>query len=293
MALKAVIESLDDVEENLREFYKEITFKDKEGKAKTVLALDLEAVDSHPGIATLRNAFERVKADLAKNKTDLAEVKAKVEGLPEDFSVDEFTRLKAFETEAKKGDDGDPEKKRAREAEIQSLKNMHTQQLAAITKKVETVTAEKDAVIAKKDETIRKLLVEEGLTKALATAGVKPELAKAAKAMLGRSVKVVESDGDQAAVVETDMGQVPVEEFVTQWAKSDEGKHFVEPPKGGGAEGSGGGGGGSKEPNPFGKAHWNMTAQGKLMAADAAKADRLAKAAGHKDAVSAKQADAK
>lgn len=62
---------------------------------------------------------------------------------------------------------------------------------------------------------------------------------------------------------------------------------------------SGGGGaggnrdGGKASGNPFSKAAWNMTTQGQLMASDPAKAEQMAKQAGHKEAATAKKADAK
>lgn len=67
--------------------------------------------------------------------------------------------------------------------------------------------------------------------------------------------------------------------------------HWWGESRGGGAGGQRGGGGGST--NPFSKGAWNMTAQGQLMASDPAKAEQMAKAAGHREAASAKQNDAK
>lgn len=63
-------------------------------------------------------------------------------------------------------------------------------------------------------------------------------------------------------------------------------------------ESRGGGSSGNRDTNrnasnPFSKANWNMTAQGQLMSADPAKAEQMAKMAGHKDAATAQQADAK
>ncbi|QYW02037.1 scaffolding protein [Stenotrophomonas phage Siara] len=60
---------------------------------------------------------------------------------------------------------------------------------------------------------------------------------------------------------------------------------------GGGAGGANGGGG--AEPNPYTHEHWNLTEQGKLLKADPAKADRLAKAAGHEKAIGARRPDPK
>lgn len=63
-------------------------------------------------------------------------------------------------------------------------------------------------------------------------------------------------------------------------------------------ESFGGGSGGNRDnsrgaSNPYGKASWNMTAQGQLMANDPTKAEQMAKAAGHKDAATARKVDAK
>jgi len=46
-------------------------------------------------------------------------------------------------------------------------------------------------------------------------------------------------------------------------------------------------------PNPWSKQHWNLTHQGSIYKQDQAKAMRLAQAAGHKDALSARIANAK
>ena len=45
--------------------------------------------------------------------------------------------------------------------------------------------------------------------------------------------------------------------------------------------------------NPWSKQHWNLTGQAKIFNRDQAEADRLARAAGHKDARSARRQNAK
>jgi hypothetical protein len=45
--------------------------------------------------------------------------------------------------------------------------------------------------------------------------------------------------------------------------------------------------------NPWSKQHWNLTGQAKIFKRDQAEADRLARAAGHKDARSARVKNAK
>ena len=46
-------------------------------------------------------------------------------------------------------------------------------------------------------------------------------------------------------------------------------------------------------PNPWSKQHWNLTNQAKIFNRDQAEADRLARAAGHKDALSARVKNAR
>lgn len=86
---------------------------------------------------------------------------------------------------------------------------------------------------------VRQLLVENGLNEALTKAGVKPEYLKAAKAMFAKDVQVVQDGENRVAKV----GDKALTEFVTSWAQSDEGKHFVSAPanSGGGAGGGKGG----------------------------------------------------
>jgi len=45
--------------------------------------------------------------------------------------------------------------------------------------------------------------------------------------------------------------------------------------------------------NPWSRQHWNMTRQGQIYRQDQAEADRLAQAAGHKDALSARVKNAR
>jgi hypothetical protein len=46
-------------------------------------------------------------------------------------------------------------------------------------------------------------------------------------------------------------------------------------------------------PNPWTKAHWHLTSQARIILRDQAEADRLARAAGHKNWLSARIATAK
>jgi len=90
-----------------------------------------------------------------------------------------------------------------------------------------------------------RLLVDNGLTDAILKVGVKPELSKAVKAMMAGLVKL-DVDGENRVAK---IGDKPLADYVSEWAKSDEGKHFVAAPanNGGGANGGGHGGGSTKK----------------------------------------------
>lgn len=89
---------------------------------------------------------------------------------------------------------------------------------------------------------VSKLLVDNGLNEALAKAGVKPEYLKAAKKMLAENVQVVQDGENRVAKV----GDKALSDFVSAWAQSDEGKHFVSAPDNSGGGASGGNRGGTK-----------------------------------------------
>jgi len=101
-------------------------------------------------------------------------------------------------------------------------------------------TAVKEAESAKKALEgeavfVSKLLVDNGLNDALLKAGVKPEMTKAVKALLSGQV-TLKTEGENRIAL---MGDKPLSDAVIEWAKSDEGKHFVAAPanQGGGATG--------------------------------------------------------
>ena len=70
--LKAVLESLDGVDDAVKPFYAEA-----EGK----FVLKVEGVDDHPEVANLRNAYQRTKEDREKARGEAATLKAQIEEL--------------------------------------------------------------------------------------------------------------------------------------------------------------------------------------------------------------------
>ena len=88
-----------------------------------------------------------------------------------------------------------------------------------------------------------KLLLDNGLTDALVKAGVSTPFLPAVKAMLSSQAKIT-VDGDVRKAV---IGDKELSAFVTEWASSDDGKHYISAPSNSGGGASGGGGSGSQK----------------------------------------------
>lgn len=69
MALKALLETLDGVDDAVKPFYAE-----RDGK----FVLDVEGVDDHPDVANLKNAYGRTKSDKDAARAEAASLKARI-----------------------------------------------------------------------------------------------------------------------------------------------------------------------------------------------------------------------
>lgn len=238
--LKTVVETLDGLDEAVTKFYAE-----KDGK----FYLQIEGVNEHPDVVSLKNAYERVKADKATAIEERDAFKAKAQGLPEDFDAEKWAKLK----------DGKPDE-------------------AALVRLRQELEVERDEWKSKFEtaqETARKNALDRDLSDALTAAGVtEPAYMKAARTMLSAGVQVGD---DGKPYVETDMGPMALADHVKRWA-AGEGKPFVAQPSGGGAKG----GSGSKSggDNPWKAETRNLTRQAEILKTDPAEANRLKQEAG-------------
>lgn len=219
MALKAYVDTLDGIDESLHEHYTE-----KDGG----FYLSLDDFGKHPGAVTLKTTLNRVSKERDTLSGEVSELKSRVESLPEDFDPDEWTRLKA------KNDGKDDEA-------IQALNEKHSKAIEALRNKHSAELEEVSAQIAERDSYIDRTLVDGGLKDSLIEVGVMPELMDGALASLRGSVKVQRSeDGSRTAIVETELGDVPVADYVKDWSTT-KGKAYLGKPSGPGGEGNNGG----------------------------------------------------
>lgn len=269
--LKTVLPNLDDLDEGLHDFYVE-----QDGK----FVLDVEGVDDHPSVVALKNALERQKSDRRKMADDLTKLKDKLGKIPEDFDPEAYQTAMNELEELRNNPNRKPDEKERQEL-VAARKSLE-QKITNLEKAHKELVDKKDGELKKRDTKIHSLLIDDGLTKALVEAGVGKEYLKASKALLRGDCTVIEEDGDYRAVVESDVGQLDIGRYVTDWVASDEGKVFVPPARGGDADNKG-------KPtarpmatdkNPWSKEHHNLTEQGRILREDRSKAEKLAKAAG-------------
>lgn len=267
MTLRAVIENASDIPEALKSEYVE-----KDGK----FFLDLDnTLNTHTAIIPLATALATVKKEKKTLQDKIAGLESRTAGLPDDFDPSKYAdivaELEALKTDPNRDKDTEAKLQRERERYEQRLRDAETKRLADLKTK--------DDEIKERDALIHETLVDGGLTEALVKNGIAKEFMGATRALLRGSVKVRKNDdGKRHAVVDTDLGEVDIDKFVENWSKSDDGKPFVMPAKGGGGQGSGNGRG--SEINPWAKDSFNLTEQGRIVNTDKDKARRLMKSAG-------------
>lgn len=258
MPLKAVVESLDEIDEALRPHYVE--------DEKLGFRLAIERLDDHPEVRPVVTANRENKREKETIRKKLEAAEARLGGLPEDFTAEAWEELKA-RAEAQ-GDDGKLEA--AKQFAAEHLARTKAQYEAEIAK----ITRERDEERAARE----KMIVEGGLHDALIEAGADPDLLGGAMALLAPKIVVRREDNEVRAIVETDLGEQSVKEFVESWSQGKVGVRYMTKPEGPDARGS------QRHAamidNPFTAKAWNKTSQAKV---DPARREQLAKAAGFPD----------
>jgi len=225
MGLKALVETLDDVQDTFKEFYKE-----EGGK----FVLDIEGIDDHPkvrGVITA-NRENVKKRDAYKAEADA--LKTRFNGLPDDFDASTFEQLKAV-AEGK----GSPT-----EEQIQQIRDKVREKLEA---KYNGEIQTREERLAKLNGALHRMTIDDGLSRAMDEASIDTRHKSKLLPYLKSAGKIaVEEDGDVfKAVVETDLGAVSLAKYVSEWASSDDGKIYVAKSTGPNPNGGKGGSGGN------------------------------------------------
>lgn len=170
--------------------------------------------------AALASAHERLKKDAKADRDALKELNDRLAAIEAEKEQAEADKAKAS---------GDVEAVRIQ------LETKHGRELKAATDRAE-----------KAERQVEKLVIDNGLSAALDEARVKPELKRAAAALLREGVELKDDDGEPVAY----KGGLPLAEAIKLWAEGDEGKPFVLAGNSGGGA-PGGGKGAHSGPNPW------------------------------------------
>jgi len=168
----------------------------------------------------LAKAHERLKKDAKADRDALKELNDRLAAIEAEKEQAEADKAKAS---------GDVEAVRAQ------LETKHARDLKAVTDRAEKAEAQ-----------VQKLVIDNGLSAALDEARVKPELKRAATAMLREGVELKDDDGEPVAM----KGGLPLADAIRLWAEGDEGKPFVLAGNSGGGA-PGGGKAALNAPNPW------------------------------------------
>lgn len=161
--------------------------------------LKVEGIDEHPDVSGLKNAY---KAEQGKRKA----AESKLKDFPEDFDLEAWNKAKSGKS------DGE---------EVIKLRKQFEDRISELETEKQALESEKF-----------NLTVSTQLDKHLNEVGVRPDLHEAARLLLQRDIQVK----DGKTVVDTDMGPMPIDEYVKKWSQK-QGAAFITPASGGGASG--------------------------------------------------------
>jgi hypothetical protein len=266
-ALEAVRDSIDDLPEELKGEY--VQSGDK---------FVLQVTGMKP-----EADFVRVQNALNKERQDHSALKQRIK---ENFGDEKFEDIHARL-------DRIPELEAAAEGKLDDDKINQIVE-GRVRTKLAPVERERDQLksqLGEKDKTIsdlttekRQRMIDDEVRKAARTAKVTDEALDDAL-LLGRTVFEVRDDDGKVVVKDGTSFTPGIEPSVLFTDLQSKKPHWFGQSSGGGAGGNRGGGGATS--NPFGAATWNITEQGRIINSDPAKADQLARAAGHNDALTA------
>lgn len=258
MALKAILDSIDDLPDSVKSEYVE-----KNGKFE----LQVEGMKTEADVSRVAEALRKEKNDFKTFRDQFAPLGGRK---PEEI-IAQLDRIPELEAAA----EGKLEGKKLEDLVEGRLKS----RLAPVERErdqLKTQLGEKDKIIGEYTGKEKTRTIHDAVRKAATTAKVVPEALEDALILAERHFEV----DDAGRVVTKDGLSVTPGIQPDAWFSDLQStrKHWWGPTVGGGAGGNRGGN--SAVDNPWSDANWNMTKQGQIVVADRAKAEQLAKAAG-------------
>lgn len=270
-ALNAVLDSIDDLPEAIQAEYTE-----RDGKFHLQVA---------GGMKTEAD-LTAIRTNLDKERREHTALKQRVK---DNFGDDKFEDIRA-------NLDRIPELEAAGEGKLDDeainkiVEGRLKGKLAPVERERDTLKSqlgEKDNKINELTTNEKKRTIRDAVREAATKAKVSPEALDDAL-MLGDAILEVRED-DGKVVVKDNVGFTPgIEPSVLFTDLQTKKPHWFGPSGGGGAGGNRLPGGAGAN-NPFTADNWNMTQQGQLINNDPAKADQMARSAGHADALTARK----
>jgi hypothetical protein len=204
MGIQAIVSSLDDVQGEVKSLYKE-----QDGK----FVLDIDGLDDHPTVRGVITANKSNKEKRDAHKAELDQLQAKLSAIPEDFDPEAYQQMKE---QIEKGTGPDVDERLAK-------------QRAKLEEKFNAEINGREEKIGKLDGAIRKMIIDDGLSRAMDDASIDPVHKSKLLPYLKTVGKLtVEADGDAfKASVDTDLGPIGLKQFVADWAETEDGKLYV------------------------------------------------------------------
>lgn len=227
MGIKAMLDSVDELPEAVKSYYKQ------DGDR---FVLDIEEIDNHPSVRGVITANKTNKETRDRLRAEVEALKARTSFLPEDFDADAFENLRA----AAEG--------KGTKTTDEQLAEIRAKAADAAAKKFQPEIETREQRIAKMDAALKRMVIDDGLMRAMDEARIAPEHRDMLLPGLKARAKIeIQEDGDAyKAAVDTDLGPVSLAQYVKEWAGSDSGKIYVAKSTGADPKGGRGGTGGSK-----------------------------------------------
>lgn len=224
--------------------------------------LQVEGVQEHPDTLALKTTLDRVRNEKKTVEEKLSTLEARVAGLPDDFNLSEYNKLKDTAGNAK---------------DIDTRLN---EQRERLTKEKETAVAAATTERDKFKNLFESTVSDAQLNAAIAESGIAKPFVPALRAMFKGKVKVAVENDESVVTIDN----MPVAQAIKAFAESDDGKHYVVAPASGGGGGNGSGKPGEKptDGNPWAKDSRNFTKQVEIEKSNPALAEKYKREAGVK-----------